>query len=278
MTGFDLRVLSLGAGVQSTGMYLMALDGLFPVKPDVAIIADTQQEPPWVYENIWRLAREGGSEIPIVVATAGDMGDACAPPDNGKRYASVPFWVAGDDGRAAPGRRQCTGDYKIDAVVKAIRTRLGLAPRQRAAGKFSVEQWIGISLDEASRAKPARQKWIQNRWPLLYDVPVSRQGITDWLSDRGWPTVGKSACIQCPWRGAAEYADWRENHPGLFEEACRWDERIRDGRKSRGIERPQYILRTLQPLRDLPPIEELLRDDSNQLNLFENECEGMCGV
>ena len=49
---FDLRAISLGAGVQSSAMYLMACEGEFGKLPDVAIFADTQSEPPWVYEHL----------------------------------------------------------------------------------------------------------------------------------------------------------------------------------------------------------------------------------
>ena len=39
----------------------------------------------------------------------------------------------------------------------------------------------------------------------------------------------------------------------------------------------QYMWRKLRPLRELPQLQDL--DESNtQLDLFGNECEGMCGV
>mgnify|MGYP006407382703 CR=1 FL=1 len=46
-----LRVLSLGAGVQSSVLALMAAKGLV-TKPDVAIFADTQWEPQSVYDHL----------------------------------------------------------------------------------------------------------------------------------------------------------------------------------------------------------------------------------
>ncbi len=49
---YDLKVLSLGAGVQSSVMLLMADRGLLGDKPDVAIFADTQWEPKEVYEHL----------------------------------------------------------------------------------------------------------------------------------------------------------------------------------------------------------------------------------
>lgn len=276
---FDLRIISLGAGVQSSALYLMALDGIIGPMPDYAIFADTQQEPPWVYENVWRLAAEGGDIIPIIIATAGDIGDAVRKKcgDAPGRFASVPFWVIGEDGKCAPGRRQCTREYKIDVVKHEIRLRLGLKPKQHAT-KFRVEEWIGISVDEVQRAKDSRVNWIKTRWPLLFDKPMRRYEIRKWLDARGWPVVDKSSCIMCPYRNALEWAKWRIDHPDLFEEACRWDDMIRDGGQMRGIRSKQYLTRLLVPMRELPPLEELENRDDSQLDLFNNECEGMCGV
>ena len=47
-----LNVLSLGAGVQSTVMALMAGGGEIKPMPDCAIFADTQFEPQGVYEHL----------------------------------------------------------------------------------------------------------------------------------------------------------------------------------------------------------------------------------
>src|SRR3990167_11531987 len=179
----DLRTISLGAGVQSTALYLMALDGLIGPMPDVAIFADTQQEPPWVYENVWRLAAEGGDRIPIIIATGGDLGEAVRRRVGASkgRFASVPFWVMSEsEARPSPGRRQCTREFKIDVVKQEIRRQLGVGFRQRAT-RYRVEEWIGISMDEGIRAKPTRTQWIKTRWPFLMDRPMRRQQIKEWL-------------------------------------------------------------------------------------------------
>lgn len=57
-----IRTLSLGAGVQSTTLLLMSLDGTLP-KVDYAIFADTGWEPQRVYDHLDRitaLATGGG--------------------------------------------------------------------------------------------------------------------------------------------------------------------------------------------------------------------------
>ena len=47
-----LRTISLGAGVQSTTMALMAARGEIGPMPDCAIFADTGWEPKQVYEHL----------------------------------------------------------------------------------------------------------------------------------------------------------------------------------------------------------------------------------
>lgn len=47
-----LRILSLGAGVQSTTLALMAAHGEIGPMPDCAIFADTGWEPKAVYEHL----------------------------------------------------------------------------------------------------------------------------------------------------------------------------------------------------------------------------------
>ena len=55
-----LTVLSLGGGVQSSVMALMAGEGAFNRVPDCAIFADTHWEPPSVYDHIeWLKDRLG---------------------------------------------------------------------------------------------------------------------------------------------------------------------------------------------------------------------------
>lgn len=49
-----IRVLSLGAGVQSTTLALLAVEGVLP-KPDAAVFADTGWEPRRVYDHLDRL-------------------------------------------------------------------------------------------------------------------------------------------------------------------------------------------------------------------------------
>lgn len=69
-----LRVISLGAGVQSSTLLLMALRGEFDDAPDCAIFADTQWESKATYRHLEFLEREAARfDFPIFRVTAGDI-------------------------------------------------------------------------------------------------------------------------------------------------------------------------------------------------------------
>lgn len=138
-----LRVLSLGAGVQSSTLLLMAVRAEIE-RPDCAIFADTQWEPREVYSWLDFIESEVGGLFPIHRVSIGDIRANCL--NKSKRNAQPPFYVKsnGSD-RETMIRRQCTKGYKIEPIQKKVRELLGLKPRQRAPKFVAVEQWMGIS-------------------------------------------------------------------------------------------------------------------------------------
>jgi hypothetical protein len=269
----DLRVLSLGAGVQSSALYLMALRGEFAEVPDCAIFADTQCEPPWVYGQLKYLEKTGASKIPIHTVTAGNLGRQALQCQQAGEFSNVPFWIRGEDGREVGGRRQCTREFKITPITQKIRELLGLKKGERALGRYRAELWIGISMDEVIRAKPNRERWLENRHPFVLDRLMHREEIKKWMRDNGYPIPFKSACFFCPYHDNRWWAAIRNEYPYLWQQARSFDKRLRDG-KLRGMKQHVYLHRSLKPLGEAP-IDE---PDDGQLDLFGNECEGMCGV
>ena len=100
-TGRAMTVLSLGAGVQSTTLALLAVSGELP-RSDVAIFADTGWESTDTYAHLDRLQPVfAGAGIPLRRVSAGDLrADALDP---AHRFASIPYFT-----RRAPGPcRRC---------------------------------------------------------------------------------------------------------------------------------------------------------------------------
>jgi len=113
----QFHILNLGAGVQSTALYLMFMRGEIKPQIDYAIFADTQDEPRAVYEHLEWLKSLNGP--PILVRTKGRLGDDLingtrAGGAGKNRFATIPAFVA-DGGTGSPGiqKRQCSKDYKI---------------------------------------------------------------------------------------------------------------------------------------------------------------------
>jgi hypothetical protein len=222
-----LRVLSLGAGVQSTTLLLMSCKGELP-KLDAAVFADTQGEPAYVYAHFERLAavaEEAG--IPVYLVSDGNL--AADLTSDGRRFASIPYYTLSPAGKKGIGRRQCTREYKITPILRKVCELLGAQPRGRVPASLLAEQWIGFSTDEIGRVSyKHRTEHIVQRYPLL-ERDMSRQDCMAWLERHGWDSVAKSACSFCPYRSNREWRFLRDSHPGDWAEAVAVDEAIRKG-------------------------------------------------
>jgi len=258
------RYISWGCGLQSTTLVEMACEGT--LKADAIFFADTRDEPSWVYETLgfwWARA-----PVPIYVVSKGKLSsDLEAAASEGKRFASIPAWTAGGDGRAAPLRRQCTREYKIEVIEKALRRLLGYEPRARCRHDAVCIQ--GISFDELGRCRPARTPWITNEWPLV-ELGMTRNDCREFLQARNLPIPKKSSCVYCPYHSDKYWRELKEQEPAEFAEACRVDETVRN-MTMRGVQSPCFIHRSLIPLRQAD-------FGADQRELFDKECSGHCGV
>jgi hypothetical protein len=239
-------------------MALMAAHDEIGPMPDCAIFADTGWEPAAVYEHLDRL--EAALPFPVYRVTAGNLrADVLARSNTtGGRFAAVPWFMRMPNGDDAMGRRQCTKEYKLRPIQREVVRQMGGRP------KGGIEMWIGISTDEAMRVKPSRVQYITNRWPLI-EARKNRSDCKAWLERAGW-TAPRSACIGCPFRSDEE---WKALTPAELADAIEVDVAIRHQPKFRG---EQFAHRRMVPL------SEVDFSDQGQPDLFQNECEGMCGV
>ncbi|RMI10456.1 hypothetical protein U8C41_25715 [Sinorhizobium meliloti] len=269
-----LRVLSMGAGVQSTTLALMAAHGEIGPMPDCAIFADTGAEPAAVYEQVEWLQSGNVLPFPIHIVSAGSLKKEIEEASAGLNGMSArpPFFVKSNKGRLGQVNRQCTQDYKIDPIRRKQRELLGYQPRRRIPDA-QVEVWIGISTDEVVRAGASWENWSANRYPLL-EQRMSRRDCEAWLVKHGYPVPAKSACTFCPYRSDVEWRLLRDNDPAAFADAVAIDDLIRGMHKHGKIRGELFIHRTGKPLSevDLSTAEERGQGDLLMV------CEAGCGL
>lgn len=277
MISTERHFLSLGAGVQSTVMLLMADQGVLSPRPEGAIFADTQWEPRAVYDHLDWLEAE--VSIPVHRVTAGNLrAAALAGTDarGNRRRDGQGFVVIPPYSKGGMARRQCTADYKIRPIEKKVRRLCGVEFRKRFPKGVGVVQWLGITTDELSRVREPRAKWQRFRYPLI-EANMTRDDCLAWFEERyEGRSLVKSACIGCPFHGRKEWLEIQKD-PESWADAVDFDRRIRNvGRQE------NYIHRSGKPLEEV----NLEREDQSMISLFEaagystweDECEGMCGV
>ena len=272
-----LRSISLGAGVQSTVLALMADRGENGLpKPDLAVFADTGWEPPHVYEHLNWLQSELSFEV--VRVNNGNLRTNIMNGVNpsGKPYLTIPAFLINPDGSSALASRQCTSQYKIKPIHDYLRQRLGLQHGRRAPMGVFAEVWMGISADEQLRAKASREEWIENRFPLV-ELGLSRAQLLNWFQEH-YPGryLPRSSCIGCPYHTNAEWKWLRDHDPKSFQDAVDVDHALRSNPiVKNGISKKgdAYLHRLRIPLAevDLTGAQDY---DSQMLD----ECEGVCGI
>ena len=121
------------------------------------------------------------------------------------------------------------------------------------------------------RARPARLAWQVNRHPLL-EKRMTRSDCLQWLNEQGYSTPPKSACTFCPYRSDENWRLLKKSDPEGFQQAVEIDETIRNGGHMAIRRNKLFVHRSLKPL------AEVEFKGQDEPDLFNNECEGMCGV
>ena len=293
-----LRILNLGAGVQSTALFLMfSEESIFdengdPIHIDAAIFADTQEEPQAVYDHLERLkkVRTGyyPDGIPIYVRTKGKLGDDLIKGTNstGQRFASIPAFTTDEPGvLKGITKRQCTKEYKTEVIERCIRRDLlGLQPRQRIPKNVRVAQYFGLSYDEPGRIVRVRavfqekQTWADPFFPL-FTLEMTRRGCIAWLKKHWDWEVPRSACVMCPFHSNEEWARIRDTDPEGWKRAVEVDHAMRthEARCAQFMQHKLYVHKQCVPLDQADLRDEDTRRGQAMFG-FAQDCEGMCGL
>lgn len=249
------HIISLGAGVQSSTMALMAAHGEITPMPDCAVFADTMSEPRSVYT--WLDWLEKQLPFPVIRVTKGDLGEYATrvrTSKTGNHWSGgqPPVYAIGESGSPSPMMRQCTTEFKINPIQSFYKKQYK---------KQNIVQWIGISLDEAHRMKPSRNEYVENRWPLI-ELELKR-----------YQQPPRSACTFCPYQHDREWLRLKTEEPEDFAKAVEFEKRMQVTKTAVGFTGDVRLHRSMKW------IDEVDFDPNrSQIDLFGNECSGMCGV
>lgn len=264
-----MRVLSLGGGVQSSTLLLMALHG--ETEPlDAAIFANTGWEPAAVYRHIdWLRGECERAGLPLRTVSAGNIREhVLEMVRTDREIPGLPLYAVKPSGKKTKLKRQCTKRFKIVPVQREIRRLAGMARRPWKGDPC--EQWLGISLDEsATRMRDSRDAWIVLRYPLV-ERRMRRSDCLAWLTGHGYPIPPKSSCIGCPFHDQAFWRHLRAEAPAEFADAVAFDRAIRHLPRITG---EAFVHRSLRPLDE---VDLSTPEERGQLSLFEEECDGVC--
>lgn len=277
--------------------------------PTCAIFADTQAEPKSVYDYLAWLEKH--LPFPVYRVTNGSLTERITTTrtnqKTGKEYYSnmIPafvqtrkvIWVCakcskrvtrsiceecGSNeakkievlGKGIIGR-SCTYTFKLTPLYKKEREIGRIKRGQKTVGVIS---WIGISLDEATRMKPSRNKWSRNIYPLV-DRGMKRHDCLRWMAAKGFPTPPRSACSYCPFHSDVEWRRLRDHEPEEFAKAVQVEKQLQACHaKIKTYRRMQGTAFLHDSLKPLDQVDFSTDEDHGQQLMFQNECEGMCGV
>jgi len=156
----DLQVWSCGGGRQSGAIAELIRQGRLP-RPDLCVMTNTGRERsstwPFVDGFIRPKLAEVGLELTIIKKDDWATVDLLST----KGLVLLPGFTnqSGSLGKLEP---YCSGEWKREVLMRYL----------RSLGVESATNWIGISLNEMSRVRRPRVKWLQIRYPLLFDVPM----------------------------------------------------------------------------------------------------------
>lgn len=202
--------------------------------------------------------------------------------------------------------RQCTPKYKVEPLEQKMRELLGarvwfeecrycmgsgfrVAPwrsekiearcsicrgsgQRRRVGSIppgiAVEQWIGFSTDEMERATTLGfPSWSTPRHPLL-EIGWSRSRCIEWMDERGWKGVAKSACLGCPFHDDDTWLDIADRDPAVFAELVEYDRQIRHGD---GLNAERFLHQSRLPLNEAVAQYRAIKADLGEQLYLMNE-------
>ena len=227
-----MQAWACGGGVQSAAIAALIYTEKIQ-KPDYAWMIDCGWEKTKTMEYVVSVLTPKMAEVGVTlnIIKTTDYTDNSLFDKSGNPV--LPLFVKKPDGtRIKYTIPHCSGPWKNQVANRWLRSQ----------GVKRCDTWIGISVDEAKRAKKGRLKWNKNRYPLL-EMGIRREDCIDYIARLGWPKPEHSACLVCPNQNDWQWMDLKANYPDDWQMAVEADELMRD-------ENPNLFLHgSCEPLR-----------------------------
>ena len=259
-----MKILSLGAGMQSSALALMACENVnignvHPLVPvyDAVIFVDLGNEPIWVYEQVEFLQKACNDSGINFYVLERNLYEDYLTNFGKKRVSSIPFWSIGEDGKKAKMRRHCTIDYKITHIQNFVRWQLlgyKKGQRKRLEDIGSHEMHIGFSKEESRRVFDSYHPFFVNKFPLV-EMDYERSDSYKYILETWGLDTKASACSFCPFHTNYFYDHIKNEHPDTYASIVAFDGMLEKEQPNTAIKSKLYLSKSRKRIEDLTPEE-----------------------
>lgn len=264
-----MKILSCGAGQQSTALALMSCENAiakkannkpkFPLVPvyDAIIFCDLGIEREWVYKQVIFLKERCEKfGIPFYILQNRNLKEDFVNNYGVNRVTLIPFWSLSADGKKGKMRRHCTIDYKILQIQNFVKWNLLKYKKGERIKSIDIqnhEMHFGFSYEEKHRSFESKHKLFVNKYPLV-EMKLTRKDNYAYVKETwGLETKG-SACLCCPFHTNFFFYECKCNCQKDFSTILAIDEKLENGIPNKRIGVPDskvFISKSRKRIRDL---------------------------
>lgn len=244
--GMTIRAISLGAGVQSTALLVLAAQREidFPLAI-FANVGDDSENPATIdYMHEYAIPYAAANGIELV--TVRHEKETLYQKTMRQSGVSIPMRLPNT---GAPAARGCTRDFKVAPIARELK-------RRGATRNEPATVALGISIDEWHRMKDSTVAHEVFAYPLV-DRRMDRAACEAVIVAAGLPVPPKSSCWFCPWTSPTRWRSMMRNDPDTFARAVQFERDV--NAKPGGL--------TVWLTDALKPLDEAIQEDG-QMELF----------
>lgn len=268
-----MKILSCGAGMQSTALALMSCANKLIVENradgfnfthtektpiyDAVIFCDLSLEPSWVMNQVYFIQQAcEWAGIPFYILKS-NLYDDYMNNFGVKRVTSIPFWSVDEEGKKGKMMRNCTLDYKITLIQNFVRWEL-LGYKKGARTKpediKAHEMHLGFSKEEEGRCSENPHKMFINKFPLC-EMNIVRADNYAYIKDVWGLETKASACCFCPFHTNYFFEFLKRNNREEYKKTVEFDQRLEEQQPNTKIRSKIYISKSRKRIKDLLPEE-----------------------